>query len=76
MDCRLSTGLAEALGIVPGRIVELFAATGPALRLWVLGLFAAERDEIHVSELLNNMVAQGQLQLRALDSFYPRSIPA
>ena len=76
VDCRLSTGLAEALGIVPGRIVELFAATGPALRLWVLGLFAAEGDEIHVSELLKNMVAQGQLQLRALDSFYPRSIPA
>ena len=76
VDCRISTGLAQALGITPGRIVELFAATGPALRLWVLGLFAAERDEIHVSELLNNMVAQGQLQLRALDSFYPRSIPA
>ena len=76
VDCRISACLAQAQGIAPGRIIELFAPTGPALRLWVLGVFPAEQDEIRISELLKNMVAEGQLRLRILDSFFPRSVPA
>lgn len=76
VDCRISAGLAQAQGIAPGRIVELFAPTGPALRLWVQDVFAADQDEIRISELLKNVVTQGQLQLRTLDSFFPRSLPA
>lgn len=74
VDCQVSSGLARSLGIAEGQIVELFAATGPALRLWVQGVFAAESDEVRVSSLLTNVVAQGDLHLRALDSSFPRSL--
>ena len=73
-DCRVSSDLARSLGIAEGRIIELFAATGPAVRLWVLGVFPAESDEVRVSSLLTNLVAQGDLHLRPLDTSFPRSL--
>ena len=76
VDCRISASLAQAQGMAPGSIVELFAPTGPSLRLWVLDAFPAEQDEIRISELLKDMVTQGQQHLRKLDSFFPRSVPA
>ena len=72
-DCQVSSGLARSLGIAEGRIIELFAATGPAIRLWVAGVYSAAFDEVRVSSLLTNVVAQGDLHLRPLDSSFPRS---
>lgn len=76
VDCLIGADLARALGVGAGRIIELFAATGPALRLWVADLHDGPPAEVRVSSLLMNVVAQDKLHLRPLASSYPRSLSA
>ena len=75
-DCRVGAALAGVLGIEAGRLVELFAATGPVLRLWVQDVLPDGGNELQVSDRLADMVAQGGLRLRALAAFFPRSVSA
>ena len=75
-DCRVGAALAGVLGIEAGRLVELFAVSGPVLRLWVQDVLPDGGNELQVSDRLADMVAQGGLRLRALAAFFPRSVSA
>ncbi|MBL8381704.1 MAG: hydantoinase B/oxoprolinase family protein [Burkholderiales bacterium] len=70
VHCTLSGSLARALGIAPGRIVELYASTGPAVRLWVQSLTDADGAEVCVSDTLTDILTHGRPQLRPLDSHF------
>ncbi|MFN0163104.1 MAG: hydantoinase B/oxoprolinase family protein [Burkholderiales bacterium] len=69
VHCTLSASLAGPLGIVPGRLVELFASSGPAVRLWVQTV-APAGAEICVSDTLVDVLPRDGLRLRPLDSHF------
>lgn len=70
VHCALSASLAGPLGIMPGRLVELFASSGPAVRLWVQTLAPADGAEICVSDTLVDVLPRDGLRLRPLDSHF------
>ena len=74
VECRISAGLADALAIGAGRIVELYAVTGPALRLWVRDVFTDRSDAIQVSDRLKDIAMQAGLHLRPLATSFQRNL--